>query len=476
MAVLIAVLGTVLLGGAAGAAPASAEVVWLCLPEETPNPCRDTLRTTELDGSGGSRVLDPALPERPAADCFYVYPTVSEQLGTNADKSRDPALVAIAQYQASRFSQECRVHAPIYRQLTLASIVTGSVEQRTAGFKIAYGDVLEAWRAFLARTDGKRPIVLLSHSQGTRMLRKLVREEVDPDPALRARLATAVLLGQNVTVRKGSKVGGDFQNIPGCTREGQTSCVIAFSTFDDVPPANARFGRVPATDEIGAGFPAGPDFEVLCTNPASLGDNARSPLTSLVRTEPYPGIIGAGLLGTYGGAPPTADTPWVRPGERYTGRCESYDGANVLDLGPVGSARKLNPFPDATWGLHITDGNIALGELVELVEASVRTATGAGAAPAVRVRTTYRAGTDARGRACARRDALLTVTGAAATAATATVAGRRVARDTARPLALRVRRSSLRRGALTTVRIRVTLRDGRTAAFTRRVRACARAS
>ncbi len=348
--------------------------------------------------------------------------------------------------------------------------MTGSVEQRAAGFKIAYGDVLEAWEAFLARTDATRPIVLVSHSQGTRMLRKLVREELDPDPALRARLASAVLLGQNVAVRKGQKVGGDFQQIPGCTRVGQISCVIAFSTFDDVPPANARFGRVPATDDTGGGFPAGPDFEVLCTNPASLAENVRSPLTSLVRTEPYPGIIGAGLLGTYGGAPPTADTPWVQPAERYTGRCESYDGANVLDLGPIGNARKLNPFPDATWGVHITDGNIALGELVELVEASVRTATAA--APDVQLRTVFTRDRDGRGRACARRDALVTVRGADAASATATLRGRRVARDTSAPLRLRVRRTSLRRGTLNAVRVTVTLRDGRTTTLVRRVRAC----
>ncbi|MTD43965.1 DUF3089 domain-containing protein [Conexibacter sp. W3-3-2] len=471
---LVALLGAAVIAACGGAPPASAEVVWLCDPiaAAADDPCRDTLRTTVQEADGTSRVTDEPLPAAPAADCFYVYPTVSQQLGTNADKARDPELVAIARYQASRFSRECRVFAPIYRQLTLASILTGSVEARRAGFALAYGDVLEAWRAFLARTDGTRPIVLLSHSQGTRMLRKLVREEVDPSPALRARLASAVLLGQNVTVRRGDVRGGDFQQIPGCTTVGQASCVIAYSTFDDTPPDDARFGIVPRTDDFRSGFPVGDDFEVLCTNPASLGANERRVTTSLARTEPYPGVLGLGLAGTYGGTPPTADTAWVRPAERYTARCERLGRAHVLDLGPVGSARALNPFPDATWGLHITDVNIALGDLVDLVGASVRTVVAGRARAAVRVRTAFTAGRDARGRRCARRDVLLTVDGTDVVAADARVGGRRVARDTRPPVRLRVRRAALRRGARTAVTVRVTLRDGRTTTLTRRVRAC----
>ena len=48
---------------------------------------------------------------RPKVDCFYVYPTVSEQVGINADKTVDPAQTAIAEAQASRFSGNCRVYA-----------------------------------------------------------------------------------------------------------------------------------------------------------------------------------------------------------------------------------------------------------------------------------------------------------------------------------------------------------------------------
>ena len=48
------------------------------------------------------------------------------------------------------------------------------------------------------------------------------------------------------------------------------------------------------------------------------------------------------------------------------------DGAHSLRLAPIGSARRLNPAPDPTWGTHLLDVNIALGELVDEVGAQTR--------------------------------------------------------------------------------------------------------
>jgi hypothetical protein len=45
-------------------------------------------------------------------------------------------------------------------------------------------------------------------------------------------------------------------------------------------------------------------------------------------------------------------------------------------LQSIGSARKLNPSPDPSWGLHLADANIALGELVSTVAAETRAYVG----------------------------------------------------------------------------------------------------
>ena len=51
----------------------------------------------------------------------------------------------------------------------------------------------------------------------------------------------------------------------------------------------------------------------------------------------------------------------------YTARCVDEGGANVLQVTPAPGAPALNAGARATWGLHLADGNIALGDLVALV-------------------------------------------------------------------------------------------------------------
>jgi hypothetical protein len=424
---------------AAAPAASSADVVWLCKPGVAPDPCRESNQTTVYAQDGSSRVEDPGFPQNPPVDCFYVYPTVSGQPGTNADKSKDDEQIAIARYQAARYSQTCRVYAPMYRQLTLGSIFTGTPEQRAAGRKIAYGDVREAWLEYLAKENRGRGVVLIGHSQGAGMLRQLMRQEIDPKPEVRRRLVSALLLGGNVLVRKGQKAGGDFQNVPACTSPDQLGCAIAFSTFGDPPPDNTRFGKSPATDITGAGLPSGPDYEVLCTNPASLGANARVPTTSLLRSEPFPGSIGAALVIMYGGPPPSAPTPWLQPAERYSIRCEQSNGANVLMAQPIGSARHLNPSPTPDWGLHLADANLPLGDLVSLVTRQAAAYVRATAKPRLRIRAL-----------CGKRGLRFLVGG----------------KDRSLVSSAKVTRGRKR------VRIVVTLRDGRAATLSRALPRC----
>ncbi|HEX8207240.1 MAG TPA: DUF3089 domain-containing protein, partial [Solirubrobacteraceae bacterium] len=362
----------------AAAGSARAEVVWLCLPGQDPNPCHESLETTVREQDGTEHVENPPLATDPAVDCFYVYPTVSEQRSRNADKSKDPEVVAIAQYQAGRFAQTCRVYAPVYRQQTLGGLAAGGSAE---AIQLAYSDVEEAWTEYLDTYNRGRPFVVIGHSQGTRMLRTLVRRKIDPDPAVRRRLVSAILLGGNVLVRKGQLAGGDFASIPACTAPAQLGCVVAWSTFNEDPPANSRYGRPPAEDTSGLDLPAGPDYEVLCTNPASLGANERTELTTYLRGEPFPGVIGGLNSVMYGGPQPSAPTNFLRPADRYTGRCETRADANVLMLEPVGSSRKMNPSPDPSWGLHLADGNIALGDLVAMVERQVAALRAAAPAP-----------------------------------------------------------------------------------------------
>ena len=173
---------------------------------------------------------------------------------------------------------------------------------------------------------------------------------------MRRLLVSAVLLGGNVTVKKGSDVGGDFKHIRACHSSTQLSCVIAFSTFDSVPPANSLFGRTST-----------PGQQILCTNPASLAGGSGQ-LDPVFPTQPFaPGSSIAAGIALLGFTLPTVKTPWVSIPGSYTAKCSSAGGANVLAVTPRGGAPTLRPSPNATWGLHLVDGNIALGNLISVV-------------------------------------------------------------------------------------------------------------
>jgi Protein of unknown function (DUF3089) len=349
--IAVAALGAALLGPSAS--EADAKPVWLCKPGSADNPCDVGLKTTELSPSGDPiGVVKPKKAKHPKVDCFYVYPTVSDQTTPNANLNIDPEERSIALYQAARYSRDCRVFAPMYRQLTLSAIGgTPTEEQR----QIAYSSVLDAWKTYLKRYNRGRGVVLIGHSQGTFVLRELIGQEIDSKRKLRKRLVSALLLGGNVTVKAGDEVGGDFQHVKACHSKRQLRCVVAFSTFNAPVPPDALFGR---TTE--------PGLQVLCANPASLGGGSGQ-LDSIYPTAPFaPGTTIGLATGLVGLPRPAVSTPWIEA-KAYTGECSSANNANALQITGLPGAPKLNAVPDATWGLHLTDGNIGLGNLSDLV-------------------------------------------------------------------------------------------------------------
>jgi pimeloyl-ACP methyl ester carboxylesterase len=368
------VAATIALGCCATAlAKPPSDTVWLCKPGVAPDPCHEGLETTVYDSPVSTHVENPPLARRPKVDCFYVYPTVSGQPGPNADLSIDPELTSIAEYQAGRFSRRCRVFAPVYPQLTLSTIGNTQLteEQVTAAVKVAYQGVRDAWRDYLAHYNHGRGVVLIGHSQGTGMLRALIRKQIDPRKRVRKLLVSAILLGGNVTVKRGSDVGGDFRHVRACHSATQTRCVIAYSTYNETPPPDSLFGRPSSRFSQAFGLPNGPNLQVLCTNPAALGGGVGS-LQTIARTEPFPGTLGVGLLILYGGVPPVAPTPWIQPPGHYDAQCVDSNGANVLMVSDQDGAVHFHSSPDSTWGLHLADVNIALGNLVDLVRTQSR--------------------------------------------------------------------------------------------------------
>jgi hypothetical protein len=343
------------------AMPVGAATVWLCRPGLANDPCTSDLTATVETAKGHDRTEHASPAKHPKVDCFYAYPTVSGQAGPNADLTIDPEETAVAMQQAARFSQVCRVFAPMYPQLTIPAIVTPPADQAAAS-AIAYAGVLSAWQDYLANDNGGRGVILIGHSQGSFHLTRLIQEQLDANPTLRKQLVSALLLGGNITVKSGADVGGDFQNVPACRTSKQTGCVVAYSSFDNPPPADSLFGR---PGGVGGGG-GGSDLQVLCVNPVSPKAGTKPlGLEPYFQTMPFPGF-----LGPFAVPVPSAPTPWVRFPDLYRAHCEQANGATWLQIDDIGSSSDMRPRVSdtlgPTWGLHLVDVNIALGDLVRL--------------------------------------------------------------------------------------------------------------
>jgi hypothetical protein len=355
---LIALAAVLLAGGLVITGPASAEknFKWMCKPGKAHNPCMVSLKTTSVTANGGESISSPRRPKAPPVDCFYVYPTLSAQEGPNADLTLEPQFRESARQQAAMFSRTCRVFAPVYPQYTVPAIFAGQMTPEVV--EKAYSGVKAAWNEYLKKYNHGRGVVLIGHSQGAGHLGNLVDDTFDRKPNLRKRLVSAVLIGGNIYVLKGKRVGGQFMNVPTCARARETGCVIASSGYLTVPPPNAIFGRV-----TGALIEPGIDpdkYEVMCVNPATL-DGSKGVLRPLYSAE---GTFGSSNFPDYG-------TQFVAYPDMYEGKCVRAGGAHYMRITemttPSDERVRISEPLGPTWGTHLSEVSDSGGNLVNVV-------------------------------------------------------------------------------------------------------------
>jgi hypothetical protein len=343
--------------GASGGGGGNSSTVWLCRPGQAGDPCTTPQTATVVPASGARTVQSGDANLASKFDCFYVYPTVSRQKSANANLTVQPVEVATAIAQVSRFSSVCRIWAPMYRQRTVTSLFSGIGADPEVD-TVAYQSLLSGWKDYLAHDNHGRPIVFVGHSQGAAMLIRLLSSQVDPNPELRARTVVAILAGGNVTVPTGKTVGTTFHHLALCTAASQTGCVIAYSSFPSQPPANSLFGVPGQGVSLQSGQMGTDGVQVACVNPASLAGGS-SLLT------PY------FLSATSTPPPPPLTTPWVTYPGLYRASCQHAGTATWLNIATADAAGRpvVTQALGPTWGYHLNDINLTLGNLVDDVKA-----------------------------------------------------------------------------------------------------------
>lgn len=163
------------------------------------------------------------------ADVFFLHPTsyTKKMKAHNADiensiinaKTDYTSIL----YQASVFNQHSRVFAPRYRQAHIKMFFTKNKEMADSAFAIAYKDLKTAFEYYLRHWNNGRPIIIASHSQGSKMAELLLKEFFEAGP-LKDQLVVAYVAGWPVPKDY-------FSSLKMCNDSLQTGCICSWRTF-----------------------------------------------------------------------------------------------------------------------------------------------------------------------------------------------------------------------------------------------------
>ncbi len=381
LAALAAGSALALCAGAANAqAPAKNDYAkpetWLCRPDKTAkNYCNVDMSTTVVKADGSETTEPFKADPKAAIDCFYVYPTVSNDPGIVSDMDEGPEEINVVKAQFARLGAKCRLYAPLYRQFTLTALRAGQSGKPMPGAndpavrQVGYNDVVDAWNYYLQHDNKGRGVVLVGHSQGSNVLTQLIAKEIDGKP-VEKKVISAILMGTRLPIDQG-KDTGLFKDFPLCKSPSQTQCAIAYASFRDTipPPENSLFGKAPSPTQIAA-----------CANPAALG-GGKADLHSYLSNGAQ--ITNSGGQTTWVKGKPNPATPFVSTPGLLSAECVQKNGFSYLEVhvnavpadprtdeiaGDVVTGGKVN----AAWGLHLIDANLEMGNIVDVVGAEAK--------------------------------------------------------------------------------------------------------
>lgn len=198
-------------------------------------------------------------PRDSAVDVFFIHPTsYTHNLRTshwngNLDDEEVNAGTdngAILN-QASIFNARARVFAPRYRQAHLKAFFLTRNPKSTDALELAYADVKAAFEYYLKHENKGRPVIIASHSQGTRHAVRLLQEYFDGKP-LQQQLVCAYLVGWTV-------MKDDFKYIQLSTSPEQTGCYVTWRSM--------KTGYIDKYSKKGKG-------RITCSNPITWKTDA----------------------------------------------------------------------------------------------------------------------------------------------------------------------------------------------------------
>lgn len=168
-------------------------------------------------------------PADSTVDVFFLHPTTytkrkkEDNAGIDNDLINAKTDYSTILYQASVFNHQCRVFAPRYRQGHIKMFFEKDKQRSAAAFELAYEDTRAAFELYLKTWNGGRPIIIASHSQGSLIAEKLLKEFFENKP-LQNKLVVAYIIGWPVSKEY-------FSSLKMCEDSLQTGCICSWRTL-----------------------------------------------------------------------------------------------------------------------------------------------------------------------------------------------------------------------------------------------------
>jgi Protein of unknown function (DUF3089) len=165
------------------------------------------------------------------ADVFFLHPTTFtakkyanvQNAAIDDDYINAKTDYSTILFQASAFNQQCRVFSPRYRQAHIINFFSKDKERTAKAFDIAYEDLKNAFEYYLKNWNNGRPIIIASHSQGSLLAERLLKDFFEDKPLLN-QLVAAYVIGWPVPKEY-------FSSLKMCGDSLQTRCICSWRTF-----------------------------------------------------------------------------------------------------------------------------------------------------------------------------------------------------------------------------------------------------